>query len=195
MRVLAVIAHPIATSTSGQLFYAAVTAMQKEGATVDILDLYQHADRIPFLTFPEPGKPFDSVFADVPFYWENKERFMAADRLLIAYPVWWYAPPAIMKAWIDLITNYAWQHRTGPYAQARHNIKKVFIINTADMSWWHRFVGSCNSGTEMMKEACKYLGIGQIKTYQVNSARTLTAQAKEKIAQKIAIISRRWLIQ
>ena len=194
MRILAVLAHPVATSTSGHLFYQAVEALKQQGATVDVLDLYQHADRIPFLKFPEPGKSFDSVLNDIPFYWENKERFMAADRLLITYPVWWYAVPAIMKAWIDLITNYAWTHTKGPYGKAKHNIKKVLIINTADMSWWHRLFGSRNSATEMVKESCKYLGIPSIKTYEVNKARKAKAHDRERHTQKVVRLCS-WLLQ
>ncbi|MBM3892835.1 NAD(P)H-dependent oxidoreductase [Candidatus Dependentiae bacterium] len=194
MRVLAVLAHPVATSTSGHLFYEAVKALQLHGAAVDVLDLYQHADRIPFLSFPEPGKPFESVFANVPFYWENKERFMAADRLLIVYPVWWYAVPAIMKAWMDLITNYAWAHTKGPYGNAKHHIKKALIVNTADMSWWHRLFGSRNSATEMVTESCKYLGIGSIKTYEVHKARKITAHDKERHTQKVLRLCS-WLLQ
>lgn len=194
MRVLAVLAHPVASSTSGRLFYEAVKALQQQGATVDVLDLYQRAEQIPFLKFPEPGKSFDSVFADIPFYWENKERFMAADRLLIAYPVWWYAVPAIMKAWLDLITNYAWVHHKGAYATAKHNIKKVLIVNTADMSWWHRILHSKNSATEMVVESCKYIGISAIMVHEVNKARKLGPHDKERHVQKVLRLCD-WLLQ
>jgi 1,4-dihydroxy-2-naphthoate octaprenyltransferase len=186
MRVLAVLAHPYATSTSGTLFYAAVEQLRQQGITVDVLDLYKHADRIPFLQLPEPGKSFDSVVADIPFYHENKALFMAADRLLIAYPVWWYAVPGIMKAWLDLITNYAWQSNPSKhYAEPRHNITKALIINTASMNWWHRFFFSRNSATEMVKESCKFLGIRAIKTCEINTAKKLSEKQKNRSLEQI----------
>ncbi len=193
MRVLAVLAHPNSSSTSGKLFYEAVAILRQQGATVDVLELYQHAQQIPFLQLPEHGKPFDSVFTDVPFYWENKERFMAADRLLIAYPVWWYAVPGIMKAWLDLITNYAWKNNhKSHYADARHSISKALIINTASMSWWHRFFGSRNSATEMVKESCKFLGIKNIKVCEINTAKRRTEGQKDKSSLRVAQLAQ-WL--
>lgn len=195
MRVLAVLAHPSSSSTSGKLFYEAVHALQQQGAVVDVLELYHHAAHIPFLQLPEVGKPFDSVFSNVPFYWENKKRFMAADRLLIAYPVWWYAVPGIMKAWLDLITNYAWQNNhKSHYAHARHTITKALIINTASMSWWHRFFGSRNSATEMVKESCKFLGIKTIKVYEVNTAKRRTDAQKATSSKHVAQLAQ-WLGQ
>jgi len=172
MHILAVLAHPSKTSTSGSLFYQAVAHLQQlPGVTVDVLDLYDHADRIPFYRLPAAGQPIESAFADAPFFAENKARFMAADRLLLVYPVWWYAVPAIMKAWLDLVTNYAFASKGPNRARARHKIKKALIINTASMTWWYRLFFTRNSATEMVKQACRFMDIKQIKVHEINGVR------------------------
>lgn len=175
MHVLAILAHPKKDATCSVLFFAAVEQLRTMGATVDVLDLYEHAENIPFLQIPAPGKSMESMMSDVPFYWENKERFMAADRLLLAYPVWWYSVPGILKAWLDLIGNYAWRFTGGNHAKALHHIQKVAVINTAGMSWWYRLIGTRNSATEMVKESCKFLSIPGFKAYELNSTKKLTA--------------------
>lgn len=193
MRILAVLAHPRSDATVSTMFYRAVAQLQAQGAQVDVLDLYAHADKIPFFQLHAPGKTADETFAAYPFYAENKARVLAADRLLIAYPVWWYAVPGIMKAWLDLITGYAWQFKGGNHAQARHKITKALVINTADMSWWYRLFGTRNSATEMVKESCKFLSIPGFKAYEINSARSMTEPQR---AQHQARINRHcsWLI-
>jgi putative NADPH-quinone reductase len=194
MHVLAVLAHPKKDATCSTLFYAAVEHLRASGATVDVLDLYEHAHEIPFLQLPVSGQSAESVMQNVPFYWQNKERFMAADRLLLAYPVWWYAVPGIMKAWLDLITNYAWQFTGGNKAKALHKVQKTLIINTAGMNWWHRLIGTRNSATEMIKASCTFLSIPHCKAYEVNATKKLTSDAMAKHTQKIMPLCD-WLIR
>ncbi len=188
MRILAVLAHPRSDATVSTMFYRAVAELQAHGAQVDVLDLYAHADNIPFLVPHAPEQP-----ADTSFHAHNKALIMAADRLLIAYPVWWYAVPGIMKAWLDLITGYAWQFKGGNHAQARHKITKTLVVNTADMSWWYRLFGTRNSATEMVKESCKFLSIPGFKAYEINSARSITEPQRAQHHERIKRLCS-WLI-
>lgn len=194
MRILAVLAHPKNSSLCGQLFFSSVEHLRATGATVDVLSLYEHAHEIPFLLLPEAGQTIESALQNVPFYWQNKERFMAADRLLIVYPVWWYAVPGIMKAWLDLITNYAWQHTGKMYGKALHPIKKALIINTAGMSWWQRFLGTKNSATEMVRESCKFIGITQCKAYEIHATQKTTALLMAQRTQRVKALCD-WLLK
>lgn len=196
MRVLAVLAHPKKDSLTGGIFYATVEHLTKQGAQVDVLDLYDRAQEIPFYV-PTPATSWttkDQGLAQHPFYHENKERFMAADRLLIAYPVYWYAVPGIMKCWLDLITNYAWKFTKGPYGIPLHPIKKALVVNSASMSNWFRWIRTRNSGSEMLKESFKFLGIPKYYFYEIGSTGSLT---KHKVDEHIVKILNKadWLLQ
>lgn len=42
------------------------------------------------------------------------DRVLAADEIVAVFPVWWFAPPAVLKGWIDRVWNYgfAYGHST-----------------------------------------------------------------------------------
>jgi len=177
MRVLAVLAHPNKDSLSGHMFYTTVEQLKASGAEVDVLDLYVRKDEIPYY-IPGSGQGWsEGGLMQFPFYSENKERFMAADRLFVVYPIYWYAVPGIMKNWLDIVTNYAWKFEKGPYGTPLHKIKKALVINSASMSNWFRWLRTRNSGSEMLKETFKFLGIWNYKFYEIGSTSKLT-QAK-----------------
>jgi NAD(P)H dehydrogenase (quinone) len=178
MRVLAVLAHPNKHSLNAHLFNAAIEQLKKHGAIVDVLNLYEHAHRIPF---------YDRTTIHTnEFFLENKERFMAADRLLIVHPVWWYSVPGILKSWLDLITNFAWKYKGGStHAQALHNIKKALVINTAGMSNFVRWFCTRNSATAQVKQTFKFIDLTNAIFYEIGSTDSLTPELIKKHTEKI----------
>lgn len=186
-RVLAILAHPNKDSLNGRFFYSTVQHLQQQGITVDVLDLYQHADRIPFYISQKQLDEND-------FFKENRELFMAADRLFIVYPVYWYAVPGILKCWIDLITNYAWKYQGDRYAKPLHKIEKALVVNTASMSNWAKWLYTRNSASEMLKETFKWMGIKNYDFYEVGSTSKLTTAKIDAHLAKIAKKSD-WLVQ
>ena len=77
MHVYAILAHPKGkNSLNGHIFYSLVQDLKNKGATVDILDLYDHADQIS-LYYPKDAGAKNPELTD--FYKENKEnRFFNA---------------------------------------------------------------------------------------------------------------------
>ncbi|MET9374728.1 NAD(P)H oxidoreductase [Streptomyces sp. NPDC002992] len=106
---LLVHAHPRTDSLTAQVATLLHARLKDEGGTVDVLDLY--------------AEGFDPVLhpADEPD-WENREkayspevhahmdRILAADDIVIVFPVWWMAPPAVLKGWIDRVWNYGFAY-------------------------------------------------------------------------------------
>ena len=190
MRILAVLAHPHKESHNGTLFSASVQHLQARGHEVDVLDLYEHADKIPFYPKQLPGQHIDQALAHAPFYQENKARFMAADRLLVVYPVWWYSVPGILKCWLDIITNYAWSFkdrswRHGFNAHPLHKITKVLVVNTGGLSWWHQIFGPRNLAIKTLRASCAFMGIKAFKAHTLYSTRKLTPEQFNKHLQAV----------
>ena len=191
-KVYAILAHPRKDSLVGTLFYTTVKQMRAAGATVDVLDLYERAPEVLF--YEQTLKNTHNAFFE-----ENKARFMTADRILIMYPVFWYAVPGIMKCWLDLITSYAFTY--GPeqctifsnYAIPKHTIKKALVVNSAAMHSWFRWLRTKNSGTEMVKESLKFLSIWNNIFYEIGSTSTLTPDKVQQHQTKILKYSD-WLI-
>lgn len=185
VRVYAILAHPNKDSLSGRLFYSTVQHLEKQGAIVDVLDLYEHADRIPL---------YSRSLESNAFFQENKQRFMNADRLFIVYPVYWYAVPGALKCWLDLITNFAWKYDGGRAAKPLHSIKKLLIVNSANMPNWVRWFFTRNSATEMVRESFKWMGVTSCKVHEIGNAHKTTAE--QAAAHQTKIIKKSdWLLQ
>ncbi|MEH3155142.1 MAG: NAD(P)H-dependent oxidoreductase [Gordonia paraffinivorans] len=113
-RALLVHAHPEPSSFSSAQADAAAAALADRGLIVDRIDL--HADRWqPVLDrheFPAATDPFKpqaeqmravaagTLAADVR---HDLDRLLAADLLVLSFPLWWFSVPAILKGWIDRV--------------------------------------------------------------------------------------------
>lgn len=193
VRIYAILAHPRKDSLTGTLFYSAVRHMQESGAQVDVLDLYDRAQDVALYN-PNLKNSHNSFFE------ENKERFMAADRIFIVYPIFWYAVPGIMKCWMDLITSYAFDYSShdaqlfSNYAKPKHAIRKALVINSAGMTTFFRKFFTRNSGSEMVKETLKFLGISTYSFYEINDTTRMTPEKNAYHARKVTMLCN-WLIK
>ncbi|MEV7371849.1 NAD(P)H oxidoreductase [Streptomyces sp. NPDC090301] len=106
---LLVLAHPRTDSLTAQVAARLHARIEDEGGTVDVLDLYAEG-------FDPALRPEDEPD------WENREkvyspevrahmdRVLAADDIVVVFPVWWFTPPAILKGWIDRVWNYGFAY-------------------------------------------------------------------------------------
>lgn len=186
MKIYAILAHHDKTSLSSSLFYSAVDALNAAGHTVDVLDLYLRANEIPFYASSKP----DAIptLHTSSFFHENKERFLAADGLIIVYPIFWYSVPGILKCWIDLITNFAWKFQKNSKTLPLHSIKKAFIINSSMEPWWYRRFLTTNPSRRQIERTFDFMGIADYHFYEIGNAHALTEE--KKLTLRDAIIKR-----
>jgi len=180
VRIYAILAHPNPNSLNAHIFNTVIDHLEKQGATVDILRLYDRKDEIPFFLPAQDQVGTKQTEKQYAFWHENRQRFMAADRLFIVHPVYWYAVPGILKCWVDLIGPYAYDYKGLAHAQALHKITKALVVNTAGMPWWYRRFFTKNSATAMMKETFKFIDIKRFDFYEINSVDKLTPALVEK---------------
>ncbi|MBS1987621.1 NAD(P)H-dependent oxidoreductase [Candidatus Dependentiae bacterium] len=171
MKVLAILANHDKNSLSSRIFYQVTHHLAQNGAQVDILDLYERQDEIPFYVGHKPDQ--SPTLHTSTFFHENKERFLAADKLLIVYPIYWYAVPGILKCWFDLITTFAWKFTGKSKTQPLHKIKHAFIINSSMESWWHRRFLTTNPSRRQISQTFDFIGIPNYDFYEIGSTHTL----------------------
>lgn len=118
MKVLMVLAHPERHSFNGALTDAAVAELQAQGHEVLVDDLYgegfdpvERADFYPrrdpstFAPLTEQRRHYeggglpDDVSREI-------RRLEWADLLILQFPLWWHAQPAILKGWFDRVLVY-----------------------------------------------------------------------------------------
>jgi NAD(P)H dehydrogenase (quinone) len=116
MKVLVVYAHPESDSFNGRVLAATRETLADEGHEVVVSDLYalgfnavagphdvkQRVDKDRFslgteqLHASQTHGFADDVQAEL-------DKLMAADVLILQFPMWWFSMPAILKGWIDRV--------------------------------------------------------------------------------------------
>lgn len=117
--VLIVHAHPEPASLNCQLVDVAIDALQEQGHKVLTSDLYGMRWKAVFdeHDFPVRADPSRLSFIDesghayaggtqTPDVAAEQEKLLAADAVILQFPLWWFGMPAIMKGWIDRVWAY-----------------------------------------------------------------------------------------
>ena len=116
MKVLLVYAHPEPTSFNGSLRKVAVETLTAAGHEVVVSDLYG----LGFKAVAGPADVTARANGDVfnlgmeqmhaaghgtfaPDIQAELDKKMAADLLVLQFPMWWFSMPAILKGWVDRV--------------------------------------------------------------------------------------------
>jgi len=119
MQAHIVLAHPEIQSFNAHLASVARLALEAQGWSVSLSDLYalgfdpcERAEHYPARSQPQrfdvqaeqrhasiQGTMPPEVAAEI-------ERLDRADLLILQYPMWWHLPPAILKGWFDRVLIY-----------------------------------------------------------------------------------------
>lgn len=118
-KILIVCAQPEPTSLTRHLVAVAAATLERRGHEVLRSDLYamqwkavldqddfpSRADpqRLCFMTESRHAFAQGLQTADVEL---EQQKLLAADALILMFPLWWYGMPAIMKGWVDRVWAY-----------------------------------------------------------------------------------------
>ena len=132
MKVLLAFAHPEPRSLNGALRDVAVAELKAQGHEVRVSDLYadgwkSEVDRADFPTLmpdarlkpvaaSRDGFAMDALTPDVK---AEQEKLLWADALILQFPLWWFAMPAILKGWVDRVFAYGFAYGVGEHSDKR----------------------------------------------------------------------------
>ena len=115
-KALVVYAHPDPTSFTAAARDRAVAALERRGAAVEELDLY--------------GEGFDPISVGVdPTLLHHRRLLRWCNTLVLVYPTWWSAQPAILKGWFDRV----WTVEGGPMRVP--NVRRLVILTSHGSGW------------------------------------------------------------
>lgn len=110
------LAHPEPRSFCGALRDVAVAELERQGHEVEQSDLcamrWQPVLGPADFDAADAARPFNAQAAQraaveagrqAPDVAAEQAKLARADLLLLIFPVWWFAPPAILKGWIDRV--------------------------------------------------------------------------------------------
>ena len=132
MNILIVSAHPDPASLTHALGDVATRHLQADGHEVRTSDLYaarwkSAVDRADFPTWPAT-KPLQVAVASGEAFATGtltddvkgeQVKLRWADALILAFPLWWFSMPAILKGWIDRVFSYGLAYGLGEYSDTR----------------------------------------------------------------------------
>lgn len=143
---LIVLAHPEPQSFNAQWAQASADASAAQGHEVLWSDLYamgfDPAERAQHYDHPD-GLPFDplkaqqnaaatALPADIA---AEVDKLRRADRIILHFPMWWFAPPAMLKGWCDRALTHGALHTTAErFDTGQLRGKKALICVTTGSS-------------------------------------------------------------
>jgi hypothetical protein len=101
MNCLIVRAHPLEENLTRRFSDFASGRLEATGHKVSLIDLYAE-DFDPRLTAAERASYYADKY-DRSGMERHIEALGAAEMLVLAFPTWWFGPPAIMKGWLDRV--------------------------------------------------------------------------------------------
>lgn len=126
MNILVLHAHPEPRSFTAALKATTVATAGAAGHTVTVSDLYAEGfdpvgGRGDFTTVADPERfhyQSEQALASAedgfaPEIRREQLRLAAADLVILHFPVWWGAPPAILKGWLDRVLAFGFAYRDG----------------------------------------------------------------------------------
>ncbi len=180
---LIVLAHPEAQSFNAQMAQVARATLSNRGWRVATSDLYaqgfdpregaahftERADGTRFDTQAEQRHAWDqgALPADVK---AEVDKVMAADLIVIQFPVWWFGMPAMLKGWIDRVLVYG-----GLYTSSRRYDRGVLAgkralisVTLGALEPTYRHNGrNADIGLQLwpLRMALNYVGLGVVEPF------------------------------
>lgn len=144
MKALIVYAHPEPRSFNAALRDTASETLRAGGWEVCVSDLYAMdfnpvVSRADFSSCADPGYLNVSIEQRhalaheglAPPLRDELDKLLAADLLLLQFPLWWFGPPAILKGWIDRVfISGAVYGRTAMFERGRLRGKRAMLCLT-----------------------------------------------------------------
>lgn len=143
MKILIVSAHPDKASLTNSLRDVAADQLRADGHEVVISDLYAMNWKA-----GHDGDDFTDISSDKPLHLpfasmkamenrgfskdivEEQDKALWADALILAFPLWWFSVPAILKGWIDRVwtAGIGYQISGQRYGAGRMAGKRAMIM-------------------------------------------------------------------
>ncbi len=124
MKTLIITAHPSSQGFTHKIANSYKKWAKKIWKKVEILDLYDKKYKQDFLTFESQRDFPEDPVRDI-----IQKKIKAADEIILIFPIWWWAMPAIMKNFFDtnLTSGFSFKYiKWGTKKLLKGKVAKVF---------------------------------------------------------------------
>lgn len=130
MRTMVVYAHPVESSFNAAIYATVTQTLRQRGHEVDACDLY--AENFPAIMSREDRLLYHEIPANRALARPWIERLEMAEALVLVFPTWVFAPPAMMKGFCEkvFVPGVAFELVDGKVRGALRHIKRVGGVST-----------------------------------------------------------------
>jgi putative NADPH-quinone reductase len=167
MRIQVVHCHPLTESFDHALFRTIVDTLETNGHEVVATDLYRQGFQ-PAMTEAERrsymGNDYD--LGSIAAYAETLKRM---EGLILCFPHWWFAMPAVLKGWVDRVWGpgiaFTYDPKDRHLQPALRNIRLFGVVTSYGSPWWivHLFAG--NPGHKVLMRGMKPLCAKGVRSF------------------------------
>lgn len=209
MNILHVCANPKPTdeSVSKQLAAAFFVKLAEVNPDFEVMNVDLYQEPPPFISYSQFRGSWFPVFIEgyqatdvekeaMAYAAKQGELFKAADILILTTPMWNYAVPAIMKAWIDQLLTPGItfnMEKDGP--KPLHHLKQIVLLAASGGIYKEDDPRDCL--TAQIREAFSFIGIDNVTTawadgqnplffedYEIR--KNLAIEAAQELAEEVA---------
>lgn len=184
MKILAIFAHPKATSLNHSILEAVQQEALAKGHELRTRDLYE-MNFNPVLSSKELGQADGKVPNDV---LQEQEHITWAEVLIFIYPIWWYDRPAILKGWIDRVMTHGFAYGPSPHGITglfKHRKALVFQTAGASEKTYQDNGGSAIVEKSMSNGMLRYCGIQDVDVHTFYSVFTASSEQIAEIMNRV----------
>jgi putative NADPH-quinone reductase len=138
MRLLVVLAHPAPESFSHALARTVTDAARAAGHDVHLIDLC--ADGFDPVLSAGERRQYHAPDRLSPDLRPHVDALRQAEGLILVYPTWWNAPPAILKGWLDRVWRPGVAFADPAPGQALRpglpGLRLIGVVTTLGSPWW-----------------------------------------------------------
>lgn len=188
MNTLVVYCHPDPSSFTAAVRDTALEALRAGGHEVRLRDLYAEGFE-PRFSAEERASHRESGAADS--LAEHTAELRWCEHLVLVYPTWWSAQPAMLKGWIDRVwvRDVAWDlPEGGNRVQARlRNVRRITAVTSHGSSKWVNLLGG-ESGKRTVSRSLRVLchPLARTRWLALYGMDTAAAEQRERFLRKVA---------
>ncbi len=189
MKILLINGHPNKNSYNTALTEAYKKGALASGAKVNMINVTDLKFEAFQTQFKDYNAPEDII--------KTRELIKTANHIVWVYPIWWYAMPALLKAFIEqtFMSGFAFE-----YLKSKKRIKwnkllkgkTTSIISTMDAPPWYYNLIVKNPGGKFLKESMKFCGIKFKTKMYFGSVKLSTDEQRKNWLQKIETFGRKY---
>ncbi|MGV8162862.1 MAG: NAD(P)H-dependent oxidoreductase [Candidatus Nanoarchaeia archaeon] len=186
MTTLVIYAHPTTEGHNANILTKVETELKKRKQKYEVLNLYNEnfnpiLSKEELITRNKPSKEIKKY----------QDKITKSDKLILIYPIWWNAPPAILKGFIDRVfaAGYAFRYKPtalGAMPEGLLKGKKAAVFTTGGgPELYFKYILASRGSKIVVNDTLTFCGI-KSKGFHYGNARALTPAVDAKLEKLVA---------